>query len=263
MTAPRGREPALASAVYEGIVVHRRHAPRAHEFRYRIAQLYLDLDELDRVFAGRWLWSIDRPNLAEFRRRDFLGPPELPLAEAVRALAARAGGARPEGPIRLLAHLRFGGHSFNPVSFYFCHADALATEPASIVAEITNTPWHERHAYTLDVKNATRTGNRLHWSFDKAFHVSPFLPMARQYEWSFTPPGATLGVHMSVRDGERTEFEATMHLVRRPLDAASLRRVLLHYPLMGAQVVTAIYWQAFRLWLKGTPFYPHPNRVRP
>ena len=55
----------LASAVYEGIVRHRRHLPHPHAFRYRMAQLYLDLDEVDRVFDRRWLRPVAFQNLPE------------------------------------------------------------------------------------------------------------------------------------------------------------------------------------------------------
>ncbi len=251
---------ALASAVYEGGVRHRRHAPRAHAFRYRMAQLYLDLDELDRVFDGRPLWSVDRRNLAEFRRSDYLGDPDVPLAEAVRARVATALGRRPQGPIRLLTHPRYFGYVFNPVSVYYCHA-ADGEGLDCIVAEITNTPWKERHAYVLPVEAAERRGRALGWSFAKRFHVSPFLPMARDYAWRFTVPGDDLRVHMDVlRDGDR-EFDATLHLQRRPLDAASLRRLLWRHPLMTAQVIGAIHWQALRLWLKRTPVHDHPTRA--
>ena len=106
----------LVSAVYEGVVRHRRHVPHPHCFSYRMAQLYLDLDELDQVFERRWLWSVGRRNLAEFRRSDYLGPPQVPLAEAVRDCAEKVTGKRP-GPVRLLSHLRYGGYAFNPVSF--------------------------------------------------------------------------------------------------------------------------------------------------
>jgi DUF1365 family protein len=167
---------AITSAIYEGRVRHRRHAPRAHAFAYRMAQLYLDLGEVDALFRDRWLWSVDRPNLAEFRRSDFLGDPAQPLADAVRERVAIATGERPGGPVRLLSHLRYAGYSFNPVSFYYCHAADGALH--SIVAEITNTPWKERHAYVLPVATADVRGRALHWAFDKAFHVSPFLPMA-------------------------------------------------------------------------------------
>lgn len=254
---PHAGEP-LASAVYEGVVRHRRHAPHAHAFEYRIAQLYLDLDEIDRVFDRRWLWSARGRNLAQFRRSDYLGPPDVPLADAVRDCVQRSTGSRPSGPVRLLTHLRYAGVVFNPVSFYYCYAaDGITLE--CIVAEITNTPWRERRAYVLPVGQADAKGRALCWSFAKAFHVSPFMPMQRDYAWRFTAPGEDLRVHMDVLHQGVREFDATVRLQRMPLDARSLRRVLWRYPLMTLQVIAAIHWQALRLWLKRNPVHDHPS----
>jgi len=250
-----------ASAVYEGRVQHRRHAPRAHAFEYRMAQLYLDLDEVESALATRWLWSVDRPNIAEFRRSDYLGPHEKPLAETVRDRVAPELGHRPEGPIRLLTHLRYFGYVFNPVSFYYCfQRDGKTLE--AVLAEITNTPWRERHSYVLPVRDGTPHGDGWEWGFDKAFHVSPFLPMDCQYRWRFNTPGEALRVHMQVAQAGGRAFDATLSMQRRPLDGPALARVLWRYPLMTTQVIGAIHWQALRLWLKRTPVHDHPSIAR-
>lgn len=260
--------PAPASAIYEGWVRHRRHAPHAHEFTYRLCMLYLDLGELDRMFAQRWLWSLERRNLAEFRRSDYFGDATQPLDAAVRDAVAAETGLRPRGPIRLLTHPRYFGHCFNPVSFYYCYAEDGTTLEA-ILAEITNTPWKERHAYVLPVAQADRHGAALDWQFDKTFHVSPFLPMQCRYDWRFIAPGDTLRVHMDVRrcsDGMQgtpaREFDATLVLQRREFNTANLARALWRYPLMTLKVVGAIHWQALRLWLRGNPVYDHPSLAK-
>lgn len=247
----------FASAIYEGVVTHHRHAPHDHAFTYRMAQVYLDLDEVDRVFAHRWFWSSGRRNLAEFRRSDYLGDPAVSLADAVRDRAAEVLGRRPAGPVRLLSHLRYAGIAFNPVSFYYCYApDGVTLE--CVVAEITNTPWRERHSYVLPVDSPD--GHVIDAGFDKVFHVSPFMPMERTYRWRFTAPANVLSVHMDVlREGER-EFDAHLALRRLPLTGASLARVLWRYPLMTAKVVGAIHFEALRLWLKRNPVYDHPMK---
>lgn len=248
----------LNSCLYEGWVRHRRHMPFPRVFRYRMYMLFLDLAEIEEVFRRHFLWSINRRNLGEFRRTDYLGDPEIPLDQAVRDRVRDATGRAPEGPIRLLTHPRTFGHCFNPVSFYYCYAED-GTTLDTIVAEITNTPWKERHSYVLPLGDCVRQRRALRWDFRKAFHVSPFIPMQRDYTWRFTEPGRKLHVHMDVMAGTRRDFDATLVLDRQPLDAKNLGRLLLRFPGTSLRVVAAIYWQAVLMFLRRAPFYDHPK----
>ena len=179
-----------SSCIYEGVIRHRRLEPR-REFRHRLALAYLDLEELPRLLGGRLVSR--RPGLVRFRRRDYLGDPALPLDGAVRELVTERTGERPTGPIRLLTHPRSFGHCFNPVSFYYCF-DPADERLQAVVAEVTNTPWGERHAYVLGAGDAS--GSVLNAQFEKAMHVSPFMGMDHRYDVRASTPGAdAVGAH--------------------------------------------------------------------
>jgi DUF1365 family protein len=249
----------MESCIYAGSVEHRREAHAAHRFRYRLFMLYLDLGELDRVFEGRWLWSVERPNWASFRRADhFRGPG--PLDAAIRDAAREQLGFRPAGPIRLLTHLRYLGYCFNPISVYYCFGeDGKGLE--AIVAEVHNTPWGEEYVRALDARGGPDGDGWHSYPVDKEFHVSPFMPMDIVYRWRFSPPGKRLAARIeNFRGGERI-FEAGLDLERRPLTGGNLARALLRWPFMTGMVIWGIYWQALRLKLKGVPYHPHPGEL--
>jgi hypothetical protein len=251
-----------ASAVYEGWVRHRRFEPVEHAFRYRLFLMYLDLGELPGVLDPYPLWSARRPALARFRRADFMGDPGRPLAACARDAVAAETGARPAGPVRLLAGLRYFGHCFNPVSFYYCF-DSAGARVQAVVADVENIPWGERHAYVL--ARGDREGPVLSGELDKALHVSPLMGMDQTYSFRASEPGPRLAIQIESRPRERDgkSFEATLSLRRRALSRPLLARLLARYPALSLQVVARIYAQSLRLKLKGAPYFRHPEGTRP
>jgi DUF1365 family protein len=252
------------SAIYRGSIRHRRLTPKRHEFSYSMFMLYLDLDELPALFdQSRW-YSARGFAIAQFRRKDHLGDPGLPLSHCVRELVAQQTGYRPAGPIRLLTHLCYFGYGFNPVSFYYCF-DPAGEKLDCVVAEVNNTPWGEQHCYVLTA--AEDLGQRgLHrWQQVKAMHVSPFMPMDMRYEFRLLTPGKMLDVYMKcLQPGEnhsegKMVFDAGLQLQRQEITARTLRNALLRFPFMTLRVVIAIHWQALRLWLKGVMVHEHPD----
>lgn len=247
----------IESAIYTGTLHHTRLEGPSHAFSYNVAMAWLAVEELPGALDAHPLWSARRPAPMRFRRQDFHGPPGVPLGDAVRHTVAEATGRLPTGPVRLLAHLRTWGWSFNPIAFYFVMtADGQSVD--TLVAEVTNTPSHERHAYVIPVDApALATPRR----FPKRLHVSPFMDLDLDHSLAFSAPGAPeMTIRMDDWRGDDKTFAATLRLDRQPLDRPTMGSVLRQHPLPAQRVSAGIYLEALKLRFAGAPFRRHPAK---
>lgn len=250
-----------ASALYQGRVTHHRTGPVEHELSYPISMPLLDLDELPRVLDPHPLWSARRPAPVRFRASDFLGaePGQGPgspseLTRAARALVAERTGRSPAGPVRLLASPRFLGVGFNPVSFFFLYGESERVE--AVIAEVTNTPWGDRHRYVVARSD---DGPVLKQRIAKRLHVSPFMPMEQVYELRAGEPGESLAITITSEQDGRRVFAAGLSLKRREITRAAMARVLVSYPPSTIATLARIYGHGLRLRLKGVAPHSRPK----
>jgi|TARA_B110000467_G_C18196453_1_gene409228 DUF1365 family protein len=246
--------------LYSGEVKHRRYTPFKREFSYPVFMLYLDINDLNNVMDKSIFWNVNKAAMVSFNRLDYHNAKTESLDQAVRDTVQKKVGNRPSGKIRMLAHLRYFGYCFNPVTFYYCF-NREDDQVEFILAEVTNTPWKERFSYVLKASGNNKE-KKIKSTMKKELHVSPFWDMDHMYDWSFSRPEDKLGVYMkNFKDGQKV-FDATLNMKRLILNRNSLLASIFKFPFITIKVVFWIHLQAFFLWLRGATFFVHPNKTK-
>ena len=208
----------MESAIYKGKVYHQRFKPTQHKFDYDIYLFWLKLesDELNALSDTLTYFSAHSKARARFKREDYLGDPSISLKQAVlERMTELNGGKTLNGDVFMLGQLRMWGLYFSPVNFYYLRN--VEGKYTHMLAEVSNTPWNERHHYLVNLDTQADT--------PKAFHVSPFNPMDMTYKWSISQPSSRLSLAMDcVREDK--EFSAGINLTKFTLDNANLSAAL-------------------------------------
>ncbi|PKH07142.1 DUF1365 domain-containing protein [Moritella sp. Urea-trap-13] len=233
------------SGLYQGSVTHRRFSPRKNSFTYQIAMLGLDLDELEDVIDQHWLLGKNWFNPIRFFEKDYLKNDPGTLRQRINNKVAKLGGDWDGSRVLMLAQCRCLGIYFSPINLYYCFEQS--GDCKYMLAEVSNTPWNQRHYYLVDMQSSALT--------PKEFHVSPFMTLDMQYRWRLTTPGQKVKVNIDNIDlNDNKLFAVSMRLDKTKITTIELGKSWITLPFSVIKVLCLIYWQALKLVAKRIPF---------
>jgi len=238
----------MNSCLYECTVMHRRLAPKKHEFVYRIFLFLFDLDELPEIERRVPFFSVNAPNLYSLRDEDYFQFHSRGIRKNLETFLATQNLPVRPARVQLLTLPQLLGYTFNPVSVFFCFDEK--DRPLTSVIQVGNT-FGELKPYLVPCDPA---GTGFHIRVAKNYYVSPFSELDLEFDFRFDPPGRRLRLAIDdYRGGERVLI-STVTGAREELTTANLMRFSIRFPLVTLKVIFLIHWEALRLWLKKIPF---------
>lgn len=250
-----------------GRVFHKRMRPKVHAFEYKMFMPLLDVDDIKHMqvqypwfLRFPYIVNINRPALYAFYENDYLKN-SLIESENLKSRALRVLNEmlnidlsqHANIKILVLSQWRFLGRVFNPISIYYVLVDG---EYRYILAEVSNTPWHERKVYAYPL---VHNGEIETWKDDKSFHVSPFNPMDMTYHWRTAINDKTVALHLLLTQQTHSHFEASFYYQRVAFTFKNFMKGVMAKPFFSFHTVFGIYWQALKLFIKRIPIYDHPK----
>ncbi|MEZ5470844.1 MAG: DUF1365 domain-containing protein [Marinicella sp.] len=251
----------LQPGITQGRVIHHRYLPKVHHFDYQMSWFLIDVDNLSEWDKQSKCLGYNRWSIYSIHDKDYINDKREPIRKKLSDFLKMQGVETHSGQTLLFTHPRFFGFGFNSVSFYFCYnQDRLRY----IVSEINNTPWAEKHLYLHDCDNQGVLNkpdtNKYLFKFDKAFHISPFVDMNVQYSWQFEINPEQIKVSMELHRKNVKVLFVHLDADITPVVDNQENWVKLSRMFQPIKMWFGIYWQAFKLWLKKTPFYNHPDK---
>ena len=246
----------INSSIYNGSVIHKRFKPKKHFFKYRVFSLFLDLSELKELNNKLNFFSLNKFNLISFYEKDHGERDGSSLLKWVKNNLRRNNISTDNIKVKLLCYPRILGYVFNPLSIFFIYDNNESL--VSILYEVKNT-FGEQHTYVFKIGGENKL---IQNNCSKKFHVSPFIEMDCNYFFRILNPGDKLSVIIDQYDQQGKILFASQDGIRSDLTNKNLMNSYLRHPLMTFKIISAIHFEAFKLWIKGIKFVKKKLKIK-
>ena len=242
------------SFIYNGKVIHKRFKPKEHYFKYNVFSLFLDLDEINVINKKILFFSYNKFNLISFYEKDHGNRDGSSLADWVKKSLKTIGVNIENIKIKLLCYPRIFGYVFNPLSIFFVYDKK--SNLIAILYEVKNT-FGEQHTYVFKVNENNKFIKN---NCEKKFFVSPFMNIDSKYYFKVLDPNEKLSVVIDQRDKDGKLLFASQDGVKSNFTSKNLIFSYLRHPLMTFKIISAIHFEALRLWIKGIKIVKKKNK---
>ena len=246
----------INSCIYSGSVIHKRFKPKEHFFKYKVFSLFLDLSELNELDDKLNFFSLNKFNLISFHEVDHGNRDGSSLLDWVKNNLSNNNVSTVNIRVKLLCYPRILGYVFNPLSVFFVYDQN--ENLISILYEVKNT-FGEQHTYFFKVENQNKL---IQNNCSKKFHVSPFIEMNCNYFFKILNPAQKLSVIIDQYDQKGKILFASQDGERSDLTSKNLMKSYLKHPLMTFKIISAIHFEAFKLWMKGIKFIKKKFKIK-
>ena len=245
----------MTSSLYNGTVIHKRFKPKKHFFKYKVFSLLLDLSELNYLDKNINFFSYNSFNLISFFDKDHGERDGSSLFEWVKKNLKENNIKSENIKIKLLCYPRIFGYVFNPLSVFFIYDNQ--ENLISILYEVKNT-FGEQHTYIFKVEN----NNLIQHNCSKKFHVSPFIEMDCNYFFRTLKPAEKISVIIDQYQLDEKILFASQDGIRVDFNSKELIKSYVKHPLMTLKIISAIHFEAFKLWAKGIKFIKKKFKIK-
>ncbi len=246
----------MTSSIYNGSVIHKRFKPKVHHFKYEVFSLFIDLSELNNLEKKITLFSYNRFNLVSFYDKDHGARDGSSLIEWVKKNLKENNILFEDIKIKLLCYPRILGYVFNPLSIFYVYDKR--EKLISILYEVKNT-FGEQHTYIFEVKEDKKL---FHHNCNKKFHVSPFIGMDCHYFFKTLKPCEKISIIIDQYQTNEKILYASQDGKRVDFNNKELLKSYLKHPLMTLKIISAIHFEAFKLWTKGIKFIKKKFKIK-
>ena len=246
----------MTSSIYNGTVIHKRFKPKEHFFKYSVFSFLIDLAELNHLNKKIKFFSYNKFNLLSFYEKDHGNRDGSSLIKWVKKNLNDNNINSEDVNIKLLCYPRILGYVFNPLSVFYIYN--IYGKLICILYEVKNT-FGEQHTYIFKVEGDK---NLYQHNCSKKFHVSPFIEMNCKYFFRLLKPGEKISVIIDQYQADEKILYASQDGKRVDFNSKELIKSYIKHPLMTFKIISAIHFEAFKLWIKGIKYVRKKLKIK-